>query len=372
MDPRRRNILVFAIIIIVVAAGVGGYFLLPRVPATCRSGQTKTICIDQAEVTDSLDPDVGFSTPDWAATQQVYQGLVNYNGSSYTSFVGVLAQNNGTISVNPSTGLDSYTFTLRSGAHFSNGDPYNAYVQWYSFYRSLLLAQGPQFILEQNFFSTNFDPTHPLSYLSSNASAVAANATLVDDLNTWNFANPTTAEKTNMSAANQSFQALDANTVRLNLGYGYLASNYTYLLASISAPNSYAVDPIWIDQHGGVQVATINGYVATHTMGTGPYTLSNYNPNTGGGYQLTPDANYWGRTAAAAERWNNMIQPANTSVDVIFQPTLDVTLSDLKNGVVQTASFAYIGPSTVSQLMGYSNLNVTPLPTIYGATLRLE
>ena len=368
MDPRRRNVLVVGIVVVVIAAGVGGYFLLPRVPAICRPGQTKTICIDQSEVTDSLDPDVGFSTPDWAATQQVYQGLVNYNGSSYTSFVGVLATTNGTVSANPNTGLDSYTFELRSGVHFSNGDPYNAYVQWYSFYRSLLLAQGPQFILEENFFSTSLDPAHPLSYLSANATCVAANASLAQDLNTWNFANPNASERGAMEGANQSFQVINASTIRLNLGYGYLASNYTYLLASISAPNSYAVDPAWIDQHGGVEYGTINSFVATHTLGTGPYLLSNYVPNTGGGYLLTPDSNYWGKAAAAEEPWNNLIQPANTSVDVIFQPTLDVTINDLKTGVAQSASFAYIGTSTLSQLKSFSNLNVITLPVVYGST----
>jgi len=368
LDPRRRNVLVVGIVIVVIAAGVGAYFFLPRVPATCRPGQKKTICVDQAEVTDSLDPDVGFSTPDWAATQQVYQGLVNYNGSSYTSFVGVLANNNGTVSVNPFTGLNSYTFTLRAGIHFSNGDPYNAYVQWYSFYRSLLLAQGPQFILEENFFSTSLNPAEPLSWLSANTTCVAANETLVNDLNTWDFASPTVSEARLMEGPNQSFQVLDAQTIRLNLGYGYLGSNYTYLLASISAPNSYAVDPAWIDAHGGIQYGTINSYVATHTLGTGQYLLSNYNPNAGGGYQLTPDPNFWGKAAAASEPWNDLIQPANTSVDVIFQPTLDVTINDLRTGVVQTASFAYIGTSTLSELMGFSNLNVIPLSTVYGST----
>ena len=101
-----------------------------------------------------------FSTPGWAAVQQVYQGLVNYNGSSSTNFSGVLAQN-WTMYENPATNFTSYTFTLRSNVAFSNGDPYNAYVQWYSLYRSLLLDQGPQFILEQNFYSTNFQPSEP-------------------------------------------------------------------------------------------------------------------------------------------------------------------------------------------------------------------
>jgi peptide/nickel transport system substrate-binding protein len=367
LNPRHRKFLAIGIAVAAVAAGVGGYLYLQRVPATCRSGQTSTICIDQPEQTDSLDPDVGFSTPDWAATQQVYQGLVNYNESNYTTFVGVLAKS-WSVSVDPYTHLTDYTFVLRSAVHFSNGDPYNAYVQWYSLYRSLLMAQGPQFILEQNFFSTNFDPTNPLNYSSPASEVNSANATLVHDLNTWNFDAPSSAEIANMSKPNQSFQVLAPLELRLNLGYGYLASNYTYLNATLSAPNAYAVDPVWIDQHGGVEANAVNGYLSVNAMGTGPYLLSNYNPTGGGGYRLTPDSNYWGKAVAPSEPWNNMIQPANRSVQVIFQSSLDQTISDLKNGIVQTASFAYIGPSTVNELMGDSSLVVHPLKTVYGAT----
>ncbi len=367
MDPRRRNVLVIAVVVIIVLAGVGVYVLLPRVSATCRSGQTGTICVDQAEIPDSLDPAVTFSTPGWAAVQQVYQGLVNYNGSSYTSFVGVLATN-WTVGTNPNTGLTDYVFNLRAHAHFSDGDPYNAYVQWYSFYRSLLLAQGPQFILEQNFYSTDFNNSTPLTYYSPSDLSNASNITLANDLNSWNFFSPTPGEIAKMKIANQSFQVINATAIELNLGYGYLGSNYTYLLATISAPNSYAVDPAWVDAHGGVQIANPNSYVASNAMGTGPYLLSDYNPTSGGGYTLTPDPNYWGKTAATLEPWNNMIQHALFPVKVIFQGTLDATVGDLKNGAVQSASFAYLGPSAISELNGSSNLNVTALPTVYGAT----
>ncbi len=365
MNPKTRNILVVSVVVIIVLAGIGVYLLLPKVSATCRSGQTGTICVDQAEIPDSLDPAVTFSTPGWAAVQQVYQGLVNYNGSSYTSFVGVLASN-WSVGTNPYTGLSDYVFHLRTGAHFSNGDPYNAYVQWYSLYRSLLLAQGPQFILEQNFYSVNF--TSPINYSSDPAVINASNVTLAYDLNHWNFFAPTDAEKQMMGDPNQSFQVINASTIELNLGYGYLDSNYTYLLATISAPNSYAVDPAWVDAHGGVEIATVNDYLSTNTLGTGPYLLSNYNPTSGGGYTLTPDPNYWGKTAATLEPWNNIIQHALFPVDVIFQGNLDPTIGDLKNGVVQSASFAYLGPSSISELNGSSNVNVTALPTVYGAT----
>lgn len=368
LNPRSRNIVVVAVVVVVLVAGLGVYFLLPRVPATCRSGQTSTICVDQAETPDSLDPAVTFSTPGWAAVQQVYQGLVNYNNSSYTQFVGVLAYSNWSVGTNPYTGFSEYTFHLRPGVHFSNGDPYNAYVQWYSLYRTLLLAQGPQFILEQNFYSTNFDSANALTYYSASSDINASNQTLVTDLNTWNFTSPDSAALTDMEMPNQSFQVIDANTIALNLGYGYLASNYTYLLASLAAPTSYAVDPIWVDAHGGVQNSSVNGYLSDHTLGTGPYILSNYDGNPGGGYTLTPDPNYWGKAAAGAEPWNDMIQPAHLPVSVRFQASVDITVNDLKNGIVQTASLAYVGPSTVSALNGLSNVVTQQLPVVYGST----
>jgi peptide/nickel transport system substrate-binding protein len=138
------RILAVVVVVILVIAGIGVYFALRNSStSSCGSSQTANICVDQAEIPDSLDPAVTFSTPGWAAVQQVYQGLVNYNGSSVTSFSGVLATNNGTLSYNPATNFSTYTFELRQGVTFSNGDPYNAYVQWYSLYRSLLLDELP-------------------------------------------------------------------------------------------------------------------------------------------------------------------------------------------------------------------------------------
>jgi peptide/nickel transport system substrate-binding protein len=359
MDPRKTRVLVVAIVLIVILAGIGIYFFLPKVTTS-----NKVIKIDQAEIPDSLDPGVTFSTPGWAAVLQVYQGLVSYNQSSTTQFVGVLAYSNWSISSDQL----SYTFHLRQGVHFSNGDPYNAYVQWYSFYRSLLLEQGPQFILEQNFFSPSLNGTGGLSYYSPLADTQAANATLVTDLNSWNFFTPTSTAIAEMGQPNQSFVVLNAYTIQLNLGYGYLGTPYDYLFASISAPNSYAVDPAVVDANGGVQEGQVNTYLASNMVGTGPYDLSSFSGQAGGGYTLTPDGSYWGKAAIVNQSWNKMIQPANTTVQVIFQDSIDVTVNDLGNGAVQAASFAYVGPSTIVALQGKSNVVVQQLPTIYGAT----
>jgi peptide/nickel transport system substrate-binding protein len=369
MEPKRRNIIVVAAVAVLVVAGVGGYFVLSKtsVSATCGPNQRSTICVYSDEVTDSLDPVVGFSSPDWAALQQVYQGPVQYNGTSDVNFSGILAKN-WTIIYDSVTGFESYVFHLRAGVHFSNGDPYNAYVQWYSLYRGLLMAQGPQFILEENFYSTNFSTTNPLSYYSNLSAIDAANTTLASDLNSWNFFDPTSSEIALMGEPAQSFQVVNNLTIQLNLGYGYLESNYTYLLATLSSPIASAVDPAWIDANGGITVGAVNDYVTTHPLGTGPFLLENYNPVEGGGYKLVPDPNYWGKAAAATEPWNSNLQPANTTVEYIFQASLDVTISDMLSGNVQSALFAYIGASTLASLRGHSNVVVQPLSTVFAST----
>lgn len=374
MNPKWRNVIVVGIVVALIAAGVGVFYvryLAANSGATCSTPlkSKNPIQIDQAEIIpDNIDPAATFSTPGWALVQQIYQGLVQYNGSSYTNFSGVLAKS-WTVSTNPSTNLQSFLFHLRSGVHFSNNDPYNAYVQWYSLYRSLLLEQGPQFILEQNFYSTNFNPAAPLSYYTSAAAAHTANATLVADLNSWNFSAPTAPQIAQMELPNQSFQVVNNLSIRLNLGYGYLGTNYTYLLASISAPNSYAVDWKVVDAHGGIVEGDISAdWLAINALGTGQYLLSGYLDTSGGGYTLTPDPNYWGRAAGTADPSNPMIQPANTTVQVVFQQTPDVTVSDLTTGAVASASFAYLGPSSINALKGNPCLVVQVLPTVFGAT----
>ncbi len=364
MNPKWRNVIVLVIVALVITAGVALHI---TISGCLRS--TNPLVVDQAETPDSLDPAVTFSTPGWAAVQQVYQGLVNYNGSSSTNFSGVLAKN----WTESSDGLH-WLFNLWPHIEFSNGDPYNAYVQWYSLYRTLLMAQSPSFILEENFYSTNFNASNPLNYYSNITNATSANSTLLNDLNTWNFDTPTPAEIALMETANQSFQVVNASAIQLNVGYGYLdgppwsPTPYAYLLAALSAPTSYAVDPNVVDANGGIAENQYNTYMASDMLGTGQYVLSYYNDLPGGGYELTPNGNYWGQAPFESEPWDRLIQPANVTVDVVFQDSVDITTNDLSSGYVGTASFAYIGPATVHLLQGKSCLKVVPLPLVYGAT----
>jgi peptide/nickel transport system substrate-binding protein len=259
----------------------------------------------------------------------------------------------------------NYTFVLRQGVRFSNGDPFNAYVMWFSLYRAIVMNQAGSFILQENFWypglRANSDPRDTAN----------ATAWMTSLLNSWNFFSPTAPQRAIMARNNQSFQAVDANTIVLHTGNGYLGQKpYAYLLATIAGPIASAVDPKVVQQNGGVKKNEANSWMASHTVGTGPHVLSGgfLDIQSAPSYTLAPDSNYWGRNASLAEPWNNMIQPAKSSIEVDFQNNPAIAVNDMKTGRVIGASFAYIGPSTIHSLQNVPCVAVVPLNDVYGST----
>ena len=366
MNPTGFRIAAVLVAILTLAAAGGAYSVFSKAPSSgCHLQSTNPLIVDQPETPDSLDPAVTFSTPGWAAVQQVYQELVMYNQTSSTSFVGELAKN-------WSTSADGFhwNFTLWPNEHFSTGtDPVNAYVVWYSLYRDLVMNQASAFILTENFWFPQ------QSYYASDGASTNWNDSvvngLVNDLNTWNFGSPSAQAIAYMEAPNQSFRVLSPDTIQLNLGYGYLDSPpftvpYAYVLPEISAPNSAAVDWSVVDAHGGIQVNSTNSWLSENMVGSGPYVLASYSLSSG--FSLVPDANYWGASAAAQRPWDNVIQPAKSTIETLFQGTTSIDIQNLRGGTAAAVSFAYVGPSTVSELKGVNCVTVDALPTIFGST----
>ncbi len=357
-NPRTIQIIAVVVAVVVILSGVIVYYELTRTPATtCTLNSTNPLIYDQPENPDSLDPAVTFTTPGWGAVQQVYQTLVMYNNSDYKTFLPVLAQ-----SYSPSNGGFNWTFHLRQGIHFSNGDPLNAYTMWFSLYRTILMNQPPEFILGEN-----FDLPGLVNGTSSANQTAWMQSNMTNYLSNWNFAAPTPAAIAFMKAPGQSFQALDDHTFQVNLGSGYLGPiSYTYILSTLAAPVAAAVDPAVIQAHGGVQIGAANTWASSNMLGSGPYLLTTYNPNSG--MLLTPDSGYWGKAAATAEPWNNIVQPAQAKIQLNYQGTTQTEVQDLKSGAVAAASFAYVGPSTVHDLQGLSCVVVNPLSSVYSST----
>lgn len=356
MDPKWTKVIVVVVVLALVGAGVGIYYYETTRSSACRLSSTGTIIYDQPEAPDSLDPAYTFTTPGWAVVQQIYQTLVTYDNSSYTSFVGQLAEN-----WSVSADQYHYNFTLWSGEHFSNGDTLNAYTMWFSLYRSLIMNQGPAFILGENFGYPN------LTYYSNATQIQNEVQNLTTLLNDGNFASPSASLLSTMEADNQSFRVLSTTEIQLNVGSGYLASTYGYLLATLSGPIAAAVDPKVIQANGGVQADSTNTWMTDHAIGSGPYVLTAYDPNSGA-TTITPDPTYWAASVAGQVPWNNAIQPAKQPVQLATQGDPVATVQDMKTGAVAGVSVAYLGPSEIKQLQGASCVTVTALPPVYGST----
>jgi peptide/nickel transport system substrate-binding protein len=356
LNPLYTRVIVIVVVIVAVVAGVSFYYYRTHVTSTCGLKTTNPLIFDQPEHPDSLDPAVVFTTPGWGIVQQVYQTLVMYNGSSATSFNGLLAKN-WTSSNNGS----NWNFTMWSGEHFSNGDPINAYVMWYSFYRGLVMGQPLVFLQEENFYVPG------QTYYSNLTAIQAENKTLANQLNTFNFFAPTPSEISVMTAPNQSVRVINATTIQFNIGAGYLGvTTYPYVLDQIAAPDYSAIDPKVVDANGGVSVGAPSTWASTNMLGSGPFVLTSFNQATG--YTLSPNPDYWATGIAAKEPWNNAIQPAKAAVQISFQASTAIEVNDLKTGAAAAGSFAYIGPSTINQLKGFPCVSVTALPPVYGAT----
>jgi len=353
-NPRTVRLVVVVVVLILVVSGVAVYYALTR-PQACTLQSTDPLIFDQPETPDTLDPHVTFSTPGWGIVQQVYQSMVNYNGTGYTSFVPWLAR-----SWSVSADGFNYTFVLRQDAHFSNGHAFNAYVMWFSLYRAIVMNQAGSFILQENFWLPGLD-----YYADANDSANAT-AWMIVNLNTFDFQNPTGAQLAVMQDGNNSFEVVDRYTIILHMGYGYLGPvPYAYLLPAIAGPIASAVDPQVVQANGGV-AADVNPWMASHMVGTGPYALQNYDPATG--YLLRPDPNYWGRNASLLEPLNNIIQPGKASIQINFQTSGATAVQDIKSGAVAGVSFAYVGPSQVDSLKAAACVDVRLLDIVYGST----
>jgi len=292
-----------------------------------------------------MDPAVTYTTPGWEIVEQVYQGLLAPNGTDFTTYIGDLAQN-WTVS---SDGM-TYTFFLRSGVTFSNGDPFNAYVVWFSIYRTLLMNQAPAFILGQNLATTN-----------------GAGFSVTDAiLNSINYTSPSTKDLSYMTFVNQSVQAVSPSELVLHLGYGYNGNvPYSSFLATLITPMAMAVDPNVVEANGGVIANQTNNYMETHALGTSFYKLQSW--IQGQSITLVKNQNYWATSIPASEV-NEAIQPAIIGTINFYYKDASAMIADLQSNSAQMI----IAPSTqYNVLKQASGITVNILPVVFGSAAQV-
>ena len=291
---------------------------------------------------DFLDPAVTYETSGWEVVEQIYQGLLTYNGSSYTTYEGVLASG---WTMSPD-GMN-YTFELRPNVVFSNGDPFNAYVMWYSVYRTLVMNQAPSWILAQNLFAGNgvdFNVTDSM-------------------LNSINYFSPSTGNLTVMSNPEQSVVVLNASAIQFNLGYGTNGVEpYSAFLATLVTPMAYAVDPALVASHGGVAAGAENDYMTTNAIGTGFYELQSW--VLGQSVSLVKNPNYWANSLPKSQL-NNAIAPAILNNIVIYYKDSATSIADLRAGTVQMISVPVTYYNVTTPISG---VKTTVLPIVFGSS----
>lgn len=312
----RNTAAIIVLIVIVVAAGIYGFHISSPGSQTTSvttvvSTSGGTIVVEESSTPDTLDPAVGWTSGAAEAIQQVYQGLFSYLPNS-TEIVPLLA-NNYTMS---SDGL-TYTFWLRNNVVFSNGDPLNAYVFWYSLYRCAVMLQSPSYLVT----------------VALNTTGVTAS--MLNQFNTANNVPPPSLLQVMQNPRN-AITVIGPYEFEVHLMFAFPP-----FLATLTQTMAYAVDPRVISENGGVNASNTSAWMTSNALGTGPFMITQYMPNTVTVFQR--NSNYWGGA--------NGIQPTPRLDKVIVKAVPD-TLTRLEDVERGSAQASFIDFSMARQLVG--------------------
>jgi ABC-type transport system substrate-binding protein len=227
----------------------------------------------------SWDPQVDYDIVGDEEIYNVFQTLVQYNGSSTVSFMPYLAAvlpttDNGGISSDYKT----YTFQVRNDQYFSNGDPVTAYDVWFSFARGLAFVGGspgtPDWIQDSLLVPGVQNGT--ASVYTNNTWAVATQAVTYDNATnmvTFHFNKPVTPTI--------AFQVLADPE-----GAGIVDANYVW---SVGAGFNQAT---WDSYKSQAVAGSYNAKMQWSPVGSGPFMVQSYTPAQS--VELVPNPHYGG------------------------------------------------------------------------------
>jgi len=293
-----RTVIIGIIIVIIVIAGVVGYYLtIPPTPAikdTLVMGTT-----DRVET--NLDPGHAYDYFGWEIIRSLGAGLVDYLAGA-TGPSDIIPDLATSWSVS-SDGLQ-WTFTLRQGVKYDDGTEFNATHVKYTFDRNIGMA----------------DPNG--AFVGIGFGDIIQNVTVVD-----------------------------THTVRF-----YLTTPYPFFLTLIAGQECVIVDPKYAPMHGSSWNATDSIFYtegnprASNPMGLGPYTLANWTRTAGNdqAMKLVANPNYWNAGAGIPKTKNIIIQ--------FYQSSSTLTLA-MQNGEVDIA-FRQFAVTDIKTMQSNTNLHV--------------
>ena len=279
--------------------------------------------------------------PGWL-TDSVYQSLVTVNesaeyGTGTIQFLPGMADN-WTVSGNG----EVYTFNLRQGVNFSNGDPFNSYQVWmtmYSYY--YLTSNSSDWLVNYDLF---------------NMSNVQFGPSTISAITQSGLVNPTQSVIEMMSNSSLPIYVTSPHQIVF-----HLASPFTYFPGIFVVYAGLVYDMQFVLQHGGLGTpVAINPYFDTSAIpGTGPYMVTQVDVNQY--VQLTQSPTYWGRNLTASQiAAQPLFDPGHAKDVTVSYKADDVSrYADLSDGAAQIVA---IGPTDWGLVTANPGLGYTTLP----------
>jgi len=338
VNKSRKPAMALVLVVIVIVAASAVYFATQQQKSVTTVSETTalvtsqvkggTIEVEEPCCIDSLDPAVAFTNQGGEAVQNIYQGLLSYKPGTSNTIVPLLAEN-----YNVSADGLTYSFQLRQNVSFSNGDPLNAYVMWYSFYRAAVMAQ-------------------PASYLITVAlNTTSVTAEMLNEFNTTDNIPPPSLLK----IMSDSMNAITV-TGPYSLEF-HLMAPFAAFLGTLTQPQDFAVDPRVVSEHGGVVAGSTSSWMALNAMSTGPFIVTQYQPSTIMVLERNPT--YWGGANGA--------QPTPSLDKIIVKSVPDALtrLEDLERNSSQLVLMDLsLGPQ-IANKTGIYVPSLGPLPSVH-------
>ncbi len=240
---------------------------------------------------DTLDPNLCYDTASAAVIMNVMEGLIFFNRENMTEYVPLLATEiptvqNGGISADGKT----YTFKIRQGVKFHNGNDLTPSDFEYTFERGLLQSSpdGPQWLL--------IEPI--MGYASGDITEEIAEGAYAGDPEGLK-ANATPEEL--KAVCEKVKAAIEADDENWTLTF-HLAQPWGPFLATLAQSWGSAMDKEWAIENGAwdgscdtwqdyYSLTSENSPLSTIINGTGPYKLESWTPSEG--WVMVANENYW-------------------------------------------------------------------------------
>jgi ABC-type transport system substrate-binding protein len=215
----------------------------------------------------SFDPQLDYESVGYEVILNTMATLLVYDGSSTTTFLPMLAASIPTVGNGINSADTVYTFTIRSGLKFSNGDPVTASDVYYSMIRNMLFEGGtpgtPDWILSQ--------------YLVPGASigvSLMKNSTDTTDYNAITHAVSYTSNTVTFNLVTPTTPQIFFTALADSLGSGVL--DYSWL-QSVGAGITFTPAGFYSYQNQANE-GSYNTKVQFSPVTSGPYEIESYVP----------------------------------------------------------------------------------------------